>query len=468
MTGKQRVNEKKKTRKNESGYSPIPSYPCSDTGIHSKSRRKSDSESGRSMVEMLGVLAIMGVLAIGGIAGYRYAMDKYNANEILNEVRKRAVTASQQRILGHAIDLSEWSNTIQGHPVTTVDNYNGDTSFFALTVSGIEQSVCDKVIAEKIPFAVEEKVGEVVVGEDTTCAEGNNDITFAFKNTLDGEGATGGGEEPEPSDPACGQNEYQLPDGTCKEDKRCPDPNEFWNGKTRQCESCPTSGGVENNNSDLEDSCGKCNNAQEFSGEWGSYSYCVYCPKPGIACGTNCCGEGEGCDFNTKTCVPATCRQDSDCPEPTPLCNTVTGKCFKGCKTNEDCKGANEFCDLDVTTTDHSCTQKPGQGTCQSASGTKVGDTDLIRSPERLNWWSAENFCKANDNKTLIDLSNKCSNWSEIKGWGTCEELKGIESTDNSYWTKNTPSFRTAFGVNLHSGGAGLGFRNNNYYALCE
>ncbi len=444
MTGKQRVNEKKKTRENESG---------------------------RSMVEMLGVLAIMGVLAIGGIAGYRYAMDKYNANEILNEVRKRAVTASQQRILGRTIDLSEWSNTIQGHPVTTVDNYNGDTSFFALTVSGIEKGVCDQVIKEKILFAVEEKVGEVVVGEDTRCAEGENAVTFAFKNTLDGEGATGGGEEPEPSDPACGQNEYQLPDGTCKEDKRCLDLNQFWNVKTHQCEACPTSGGVENDSSNLEDSCGKCNNAQVFSGNGGNYNYCVYCPKPGIACGTNCCGEGEVCDFNTRTCVLATCQQDSDCSEPTPLCDTVTGECFKGCKTNDEC-GDNEFCDLDVTTTDHSCTQKPGRGTCRSASGTKVGDTDLIRSSERLNWWSAENFCKANDNKTLIDLSNKCSNWSEIKakGWGTCEELKGIESTYNFYWTKNTRHSCITFHVNLSHGNVTDYNRNNHpsHVALCE
>ena len=44
-------------------------------------RLKSDSESGRSMVEMLGVLAIMGVLAIGGIAGYRYAMIKHRVKE---------------------------------------------------------------------------------------------------------------------------------------------------------------------------------------------------------------------------------------------------------------------------------------------------------------------------------------------------------------------------------------------------
>ena len=32
--------------------------------------------SGRSMIEMLGVLAIIGVLSVGGIAGYSKAMQK--------------------------------------------------------------------------------------------------------------------------------------------------------------------------------------------------------------------------------------------------------------------------------------------------------------------------------------------------------------------------------------------------------
>ena len=41
-------------------------------------------ESGRSMVEMLGVLAIIGVLSIGGIAGYTMAMNRYKANEVIN------------------------------------------------------------------------------------------------------------------------------------------------------------------------------------------------------------------------------------------------------------------------------------------------------------------------------------------------------------------------------------------------
>lgn len=43
-------------------------------------------ESGRSMVEMLGVLAIVGVLSIGGIAGYSKAMAKYKINKTLDQL----------------------------------------------------------------------------------------------------------------------------------------------------------------------------------------------------------------------------------------------------------------------------------------------------------------------------------------------------------------------------------------------
>ena len=39
------------------------------------------NESGRSMIEMLGVLAIIGVLSVGGIAGYSKAMMKYRINK---------------------------------------------------------------------------------------------------------------------------------------------------------------------------------------------------------------------------------------------------------------------------------------------------------------------------------------------------------------------------------------------------
>ena len=41
--------------------------------------------AGRSMIEMLGVLAIVGVLSVGGIAGYSKAMEKFKVNKAVSE-----------------------------------------------------------------------------------------------------------------------------------------------------------------------------------------------------------------------------------------------------------------------------------------------------------------------------------------------------------------------------------------------
>ncbi|MBQ8671121.1 MAG: hypothetical protein IJ525_01220 [Alphaproteobacteria bacterium] len=60
-----------------------------------------NAESGRSMIEMLGVLAIIGVLSVGGIAGYSKAMMKYRVNKTIEQItliagNVRAFFASQK------------------------------------------------------------------------------------------------------------------------------------------------------------------------------------------------------------------------------------------------------------------------------------------------------------------------------------------------------------------------------------
>jgi hypothetical protein len=60
--------------------------------------RKSRAENGRSMIEMLGVLAIVGVLSVGAIAGYQKAMRKYRLNKFIS---------GYDQLLGNAITLSE-------------------------------------------------------------------------------------------------------------------------------------------------------------------------------------------------------------------------------------------------------------------------------------------------------------------------------------------------------------------------
>lgn len=69
------------------------------------------NQFGRSMIEMLGVLAIIGVLSVGGIAGYSKAMTKFKINKTIDEVATivnniRTLYANQKYI----DDLSYWKN----------------------------------------------------------------------------------------------------------------------------------------------------------------------------------------------------------------------------------------------------------------------------------------------------------------------------------------------------------------------
>ena len=64
--------------------------------------KKLNSQSGRSMVEMLGVLAIIGVLSVGGIAGYSLSMRRHRANGIVDYASKFSImlySQCQQQIL---------------------------------------------------------------------------------------------------------------------------------------------------------------------------------------------------------------------------------------------------------------------------------------------------------------------------------------------------------------------------------
>lgn len=63
-------------------------------------------EKGRSMIEMLGVLAIVGVLSVGGIAGYFKAMEKFKLNKAMSEYSMLIYG-----ILEHIDDFRKYRNT---------------------------------------------------------------------------------------------------------------------------------------------------------------------------------------------------------------------------------------------------------------------------------------------------------------------------------------------------------------------
>lgn len=79
------------------------------------------NESGRSMVEMLGVLAIIGVLSIGGIAGYVLAMRRHMANETANQIMMASVILQTGQIPDEDIRVGQYAEVIIGDDDSRVD-----------------------------------------------------------------------------------------------------------------------------------------------------------------------------------------------------------------------------------------------------------------------------------------------------------------------------------------------------------
>ncbi|MBR6675526.1 MAG: hypothetical protein IKL32_06390, partial [Alphaproteobacteria bacterium] len=140
---------------------------------------KQNYETGRSMVEMLGTLAIIGVLSIGGIVGYSYGMDKYRANTIINDIMLRAIDVNAQFDSTGDTNLSEW-------PTTTVGKYaiGLENETIGIQVSDLPKRLCEMVFEGMINNATV-KIGttEYDSAIDDVCGN-TNTMVFYVDDTL--------------------------------------------------------------------------------------------------------------------------------------------------------------------------------------------------------------------------------------------------------------------------------------------
>jgi type II secretory pathway pseudopilin PulG len=135
------------------------------------------NENGRSMVEMLGVLAIIGVLSAGGLAGYSKAMFKHKLNSTMDQITMlvtniRTMYGTQGNYSGFsaasAVDLgivpavmiASDTGTGNDRAVSLTNPFKGDVTFalidattgnsasgdsatgFTLTYSGLPAEAC--------------------------------------------------------------------------------------------------------------------------------------------------------------------------------------------------------------------------------------------------------------------------------------------------------------------------------------
>ena len=112
-------------------------------------------QNGRSMVEMLGVLAIIGVLSVGGIAGYSKAMTKFKINKSMDQISMlvaniRTLFSGQRNYSGlsnaNAISFGIIPGEMDGGGGvitigTAAQNGNADAAF-TIKYEGLGQEAC--------------------------------------------------------------------------------------------------------------------------------------------------------------------------------------------------------------------------------------------------------------------------------------------------------------------------------------
>ena len=178
--------------------------------------RKNDS--GRSIVEMLGVLAIMGVITVMGISGYSQAIGKINRNQVVEDVVRiaqetRGLYAAQgDYIVNRSVDAegnvaeSSTQNDIgeilnkmkvklanpygKNYEVTSNGKPAGKNPGFTISVSGVPQVDCvyftnmawtDAVLSGTTDGSFSTVTNQAEAGEDDCKKSADNTFTVSYK-----------------------------------------------------------------------------------------------------------------------------------------------------------------------------------------------------------------------------------------------------------------------------------------------
>lgn len=121
------------------------------------------NEQGRSMIEMLGVLAIVGVLSVGGIAGYSKAMNKFKTNKISDQVQMistniRTLFSSQRTYKGLSNGMALRAGLIPGEMYEAASAASDYTSSYPITNAfggGVSiKAVAQSTAGDEMAFAI--------------------------------------------------------------------------------------------------------------------------------------------------------------------------------------------------------------------------------------------------------------------------------------------------------------------------
>lgn len=154
-----------------------------------------NQESGRSMVEMLGVLAIMGIITVGAITMISAAMRNQKRSVVQDEVAQ--LVTGVRTLLGEYDDFSNLDNSTIFAAIGMSDKnpYNGkyileanpsDYRQFSVSITGLSKTDCEffrqKGWSDSAPYLISDgKIGGAEASPANCSAEnGRNVIRIVY------------------------------------------------------------------------------------------------------------------------------------------------------------------------------------------------------------------------------------------------------------------------------------------------
>ena len=411
-----------------------------------KKQIQNQSQKGRSMIEMLGVLAIIAILSIGGIVGYKLAMNYYQADQIANEInlmrndlKVKYALGNEELLLGDPYDDTPENENYSGHLSTQYDRYPVDydcirkdkaefyncreTDAYYIKVGNISKGVCKPLttLLNGMDGLMYIEINKEVYKENDLCT---SDEVNEFYIQFDAEDVNG-------------NYDSNRPEGWCADDDNCPDEKPFC--ENERCVECL-------DDLDCESNMQHCENNE-----------CISCPGGKIWSGTACvdCMTDTDCaDPDTPICktdehICVECTTDEDClakGTENPICNKGSNTCEPcppekpiwynnacvECETDEDCleKGTDKpICNSDTYTCEACPEDQPWNGEfcgCRTNEECmqKLGDGYFCKSS------GCYNICKGSDSSTMTEAES-CSIYK-------CEKIADYK-VDNKDTDSNSP-----------------------------
>jgi len=163
-----------------------------------KEKKMKKLQKGRSMLEMLAVLFIVGILSIGGLEGYSFAVSRLKANALTEYVTSCIVTAQAQKpnLFGRnsesfTLDCNEdvlkrpYPNALSHNGEITIYDYDVKKDKVYVYASGVSKKVADS-IADRFTASTDPKAVQPFVAFNVSCHENTGcEIRFSvsrFKN----------------------------------------------------------------------------------------------------------------------------------------------------------------------------------------------------------------------------------------------------------------------------------------------